>query len=338
MCRRTSSKSTCGSGALESLSRSREQSARSWYIQGEVHDEPSGGRKDEALEREPVELLEDRASREAFVRGVVRRGLPLVLPADGLRRSVGRPDPGDVRGVLAGAGSPARKGSAPGPGSTRSAGTSGGSRHAIERASSPSCSACLRAPSRRPRSGSGIVSSSRPPSVPSASFPTNFARRSPCGSGRNFTYEQIGADPGGDRRPARWRDFAARRRLHEKLAAWDPDPRQSEGRSTCEMTTAPKMTRSEPTALDLRLRRWCPTPSPRTCCSRCLATIDPPGRVRRPWRTRRGRWTSRLATAAAAVLLIGGLGHRGPAQDRPPRRTSSRPFAQAGPRCRLAIA
>ena len=46
---------------------------------------------------------------------------------------------------------------------------------------------------------------------------------------QEFAYEQIGAIQGVTADLARWRYFAARRRLHEKLAAWDPDPRRAKG-------------------------------------------------------------------------------------------------------------
>jgi RNA polymerase sigma-70 factor (ECF subfamily) len=43
-----------------------------------------------------------------------------------------------------------------------------------------------------------------------------------------FEYHEIGAIQGVTAALARWRFFAARRRLYETLAAWDPDQRQSE--------------------------------------------------------------------------------------------------------------
>ena len=46
---------------------------------------------------------------------------------------------------------------------------------------------------------------------------------------QEFAYEQIGAIQGVTADLARWRYFAARRRLHEKLAAWDPNPRRAKG-------------------------------------------------------------------------------------------------------------
>ncbi len=44
-----------------------------------------------------------------------------------------------------------------------------------------------------------------------------------------FAYDQIGAIQGVTADLARWRYFAARRRLHEKLAALDPNPRRAKG-------------------------------------------------------------------------------------------------------------
>jgi RNA polymerase sigma factor (sigma-70 family) len=46
---------------------------------------------------------------------------------------------------------------------------------------------------------------------------------------QEFAYEQIGAIQGVTPDLARWRYFAARCRLHEKLAAWDPNPRRAKG-------------------------------------------------------------------------------------------------------------
>jgi RNA polymerase sigma factor (sigma-70 family) len=46
---------------------------------------------------------------------------------------------------------------------------------------------------------------------------------------QEFDYEQIGAIQGVTADLARWRYFAARRRLHEKLATWDPNPRRAKG-------------------------------------------------------------------------------------------------------------
>jgi RNA polymerase sigma factor (sigma-70 family) len=46
---------------------------------------------------------------------------------------------------------------------------------------------------------------------------------------QEFAYEQIGAIQGVTADLARWRYFAARRRLHEKLADWDPNPRRAQG-------------------------------------------------------------------------------------------------------------
>jgi RNA polymerase sigma factor (sigma-70 family) len=43
-----------------------------------------------------------------------------------------------------------------------------------------------------------------------------------------FDYDEIGAIQGVSAGLARWRFFAARRRLHEKLAAWNPDPDRAE--------------------------------------------------------------------------------------------------------------
>jgi RNA polymerase sigma-70 factor (ECF subfamily) len=43
-----------------------------------------------------------------------------------------------------------------------------------------------------------------------------------------FDYDEIGAIQGVTAALARWRFFAARRRLHKKLAAWDPDLRRAE--------------------------------------------------------------------------------------------------------------
>jgi RNA polymerase sigma-70 factor (ECF subfamily) len=44
----------------------------------------------------------------------------------------------------------------------------------------------------------------------------------------DFDYDEIGAIQGVTAGLARWRFFAARRRLHEKLAAWNPDPDRAE--------------------------------------------------------------------------------------------------------------
>ena len=44
-----------------------------------------------------------------------------------------------------------------------------------------------------------------------------------------FAYDQIAAIQGVTPDLARWRYFAARRRLHQKLAAWNPDPLQANG-------------------------------------------------------------------------------------------------------------
>jgi RNA polymerase sigma factor (sigma-70 family) len=46
---------------------------------------------------------------------------------------------------------------------------------------------------------------------------------------QELSYDQIGAIQEITADLARWRYFAARRRLHEKLAAWDPNPRQAKG-------------------------------------------------------------------------------------------------------------
>ena len=46
---------------------------------------------------------------------------------------------------------------------------------------------------------------------------------------QEFAYEQIAAIQGVTADLARWRYFAARRRLHEKLATWDPNPRRAKG-------------------------------------------------------------------------------------------------------------
>jgi RNA polymerase sigma-70 factor (ECF subfamily) len=46
---------------------------------------------------------------------------------------------------------------------------------------------------------------------------------------QEFSYEQIGAIQEVSADLARWRYFAARRRLHEKLVAWDPAPRPVTG-------------------------------------------------------------------------------------------------------------
>jgi RNA polymerase sigma factor (sigma-70 family) len=43
-----------------------------------------------------------------------------------------------------------------------------------------------------------------------------------------FDYDEIGAIQGVTASLARWRYFAARRRLHAKLAAWDPNPDRAE--------------------------------------------------------------------------------------------------------------
>lgn len=43
-----------------------------------------------------------------------------------------------------------------------------------------------------------------------------------------FDYDEIGAIQGISAGLARWRFFAARRRLHEKLSAWDPNPDRAE--------------------------------------------------------------------------------------------------------------
>jgi len=43
-----------------------------------------------------------------------------------------------------------------------------------------------------------------------------------------FDYGEIGAIQGVTADLARWRFFAARRRLHKKLAAWDPNPDRAE--------------------------------------------------------------------------------------------------------------
>src|SRR5262249_46528034 len=43
-----------------------------------------------------------------------------------------------------------------------------------------------------------------------------------------FDYDEIGAIQGVSAGLARWRFFAARRRLHTKLVAWDPDPDRAE--------------------------------------------------------------------------------------------------------------
>jgi RNA polymerase sigma factor (sigma-70 family) len=46
---------------------------------------------------------------------------------------------------------------------------------------------------------------------------------------QELAYDHIGVIQGISADLARWRYFAARRRLHEKLAAWDPGPRQAKG-------------------------------------------------------------------------------------------------------------
>jgi hypothetical protein len=63
----------------------------------------------------------------------------------------------------------------------------------------------------------------------------------------------------------------------------------------------------ELTGLDRRLRSLAPNSVPEDLLARCLSTICAPAQVRRPWWLRPGRWTSRLATAAAAVVLVAGL-------------------------------
>jgi RNA polymerase sigma factor (sigma-70 family) len=45
---------------------------------------------------------------------------------------------------------------------------------------------------------------------------------------QGFDYDEIGAIQGVAAGLARWRYFAARRRLHHKLAAWDPDHHRAE--------------------------------------------------------------------------------------------------------------
>jgi RNA polymerase sigma-70 factor (ECF subfamily) len=46
---------------------------------------------------------------------------------------------------------------------------------------------------------------------------------------QEFSFEQIGAIQEVSAALARWRYFAARRRLHDKLAAWDPGLQQAKG-------------------------------------------------------------------------------------------------------------
>jgi RNA polymerase sigma-70 factor (ECF subfamily) len=45
---------------------------------------------------------------------------------------------------------------------------------------------------------------------------------------QEFEYDEIGAIQGVTAALARWRYFAARRRLHDALTAWDPDQRRAE--------------------------------------------------------------------------------------------------------------
>jgi RNA polymerase sigma-70 factor, ECF subfamily len=45
---------------------------------------------------------------------------------------------------------------------------------------------------------------------------------------QEFDYDEIGAVQGVTAGLARWRFFAARRRLHRTLAAWDPNPNRAE--------------------------------------------------------------------------------------------------------------
>jgi RNA polymerase sigma-70 factor (ECF subfamily) len=46
---------------------------------------------------------------------------------------------------------------------------------------------------------------------------------------QEFSYEQIGAVQGISPDLARWRYFTARQRLHQKLAAWEPDSLRNKG-------------------------------------------------------------------------------------------------------------
>ena len=73
------------------------------------------------------------------------------------------------------------------------------------------------------------------------------------------------------------------------------------------MTTFPKKTRPNRRDWSSGCARSRPTPFPTTCYPAAWPPSTRPGQSRRPSWIRRGRWTSRIAAAAAAVVLIGGL-------------------------------
>jgi hypothetical protein len=60
----------------------------------------------------------------------------------------------------------------------------------------------------------------------------------------------------------------------------------------------------EVAGLDGRLRSLAFHSVPENLLARCLGTVGSRGQVRRAWLIRRGRWTSRVAAATAAVVLI----------------------------------
>jgi YD repeat-containing protein len=69
----------------------------------------------------------------------------------------------------------------------------------------------------------------------------------------------------------------------------------------------PKPNETVATDLERRMRSLSHDSVPQDLLARCLATVEPPRRSRWPSWIGPGRWTPRVATAAAALILIGAL-------------------------------
>ncbi len=100
-----------------------------------------------------------------------------------------------------------------------------------------------------------------------------------------FDYDEIGAIQGVTAGLARWRFFAARRRLHERLAAWNPDPDRAEEDQHAAMRPFPTT--------------WLPTRRPSTGgCTRSIRPRSPRTCSTGAWPPSRSR-TPRRRTAGA---------------------------------------
>lgn len=122
-----------------------------------------------------------------------------------------------------------------------------------------------------------------------------------------FSYEEIGTIQGVSAGVVRWRYFAARRRLHQALAIWEPE-RGGPRRINMHDDEFDNEEPLELSSLEHRLLLLADAPIPDGLLDRCLATIPEPApsSASRLWHGT--RWRIRVAGLAAAAVLVMGLG------------------------------